>query len=59
MNLKKEWKNWKEISKAFKIGIQSLKKRNTFYYLKKLQWHRIIDKKVLLRVKRDNTNYLP
>ena len=57
MNLKKEWKIWKEILQAFKTNLQNLKKRNTLYYLKKLQWPKITDKKDLLRVKEGNMNY--
>ncbi len=57
MNLKKEWKIWKEISKDYKISLHSLKRENTLYYLKKLLWLKITDKKVLLRAKKGSMRY--
>lgn len=57
MSLKKEWKSWREISKDFKIGLRNSKSENTLYYLRKLPWLKITDKRVLSRAREGSTRY--
>ncbi len=57
MNLKKEWRSWREISKDFKIGLRNSKSENTLYYLRKLPWLKITDKRVLSRASEGSMRY--